>query len=151
MLMGPRHSALRAPAGDDVRSLGRDDRVQRPFRRDETVLRTAYAQGTTVPQGGSAVTADCGSGDATLNGSGNAILFRNACRTLTVNGSGNTVQIELKSAGTITLNGTGNLVSYAPRWRHSGSYDRRSRPEQRRGAFGCLIRRNNDDRRRRAR
>jgi hypothetical protein len=77
-------------------------------------FRTAYAQGSTVAQSGGAVTADCGSGDATLNGSGNAILFRNACRTLTVNGSGNTVQIELKSAGTITLNGTGNLVSYAP-------------------------------------
>jgi hypothetical protein len=77
-------------------------------------FRTAYAQGTTVAQSGSAVAADFGSGDATLNGSGNAILFRNACRTLTVNGSGNTVQIELKSAGTITLNGTDNLVSYAP-------------------------------------
>jgi outer membrane protein OmpA-like peptidoglycan-associated protein len=74
----------------------------------------AHAQGTTVAQSGTAVTADCAGGDATLNGSGDSIIFRNTCRTLTVNGSGNTIQIELTSAGAITLNGTGNRVSYMP-------------------------------------
>lgn len=67
-----------------------------------------------MAKSGTAVTADCAGGDATVNGNEDSIIFRNTCRTLTVNGSGNTVQIELTSAGAITLNGSGNRVSYAP-------------------------------------
>lgn len=74
----------------------------------------ALAQGATVSLTGSAGSGDCAGGFATLNGSGDAITFRNACSTLTVNGSGNTVQVELTSGGLITLNGSGNRVSYVP-------------------------------------
>jgi hypothetical protein len=80
----------------------------------------AHAQSATVSQSGGAKTVDCGGSDAVLNGSGNSVNFREACRTLTVNGSGNAIKIELQSAGTITLNGTGNNVSYTPT---SGSAD----------------------------
>jgi Protein of unknown function (DUF3060) len=74
---------------------------------------TAYAQGAIVARSGTAFIADCAGGDATVNGSGDSIMFRNPCRTLTVSGSGNTIQIDLASAGTVTLNGNGNRVSYA--------------------------------------
>jgi hypothetical protein len=45
---------------------------------------TAYGQGAAISQSGGAVSADCGGGDATVNGSGNSITFRNPCRALTV-------------------------------------------------------------------
>jgi outer membrane protein OmpA-like peptidoglycan-associated protein len=77
-------------------------------------VRTVHAQGSTVAQSGTAITADCAGGDATVNGSGDSITFSNACRALTVNGSGNTIQIELAASGIITLNGSGNRVNYAP-------------------------------------
>jgi hypothetical protein len=41
---------------------------------------TAFAQGAMVTQSGTAVTEDCGGGDATVQGSGDSIILRNACR-----------------------------------------------------------------------
>jgi outer membrane protein OmpA-like peptidoglycan-associated protein len=74
----------------------------------------ALAQGAVVAQSGTATSADCAGSDARVDGSGNSVIFRNACRSLTVNGSGNTIQVELQSGAALALNGSGNRVSYAP-------------------------------------
>lgn len=84
------------------------------FLGHSTFITSAHAQGATVSLSAGAKTTDCKGGDAVLNGSGNSVNFREACRTLTVNGSGNAIKIELQSGGTITLNGAGNNVSYTP-------------------------------------
>jgi outer membrane protein OmpA-like peptidoglycan-associated protein len=76
--------------------------------------RSAFGQGVAIAQSNGAFTTDCSGGDATANGSGDSIIFRNGCRTLTVNGNGNSIRVELKSPGTINLNGNGNTVRYAP-------------------------------------
>lgn len=75
---------------------------------------TAHAQGAVVSQSGVGVTEDCAGGDAVVQGSGDSVTFRNACRSLAVNGSGNTIQVELQSGGAVVLNGTGNRITYSP-------------------------------------
>jgi outer membrane protein OmpA-like peptidoglycan-associated protein len=100
-------------------------RVPRPDRSRLAVLAgaamlcgatfgSAHAQGAVVSQSGTAATVDCGGGDATVQGSGDAVTFRDACRSLMVNGSGNSVRVELQAGGKLTLNGNGNTISYTP-------------------------------------
>lgn len=68
-----------------------------------------------VAQSGTAATADCAGGDATVNGSGDTITFRNSCRTLTVNGTGNRVSytpVGGTQDAAVTYHGQGNTVEH---------------------------------------
>ncbi|MBV9735240.1 MAG: DUF3060 domain-containing protein [Acidisphaera sp.] len=54
----------------------------------------------------------CDGGAASLQGNGNTIAFRGACRSLDLRGEGDRVQIDIVSGGSIHLEGNGDRVRY---------------------------------------
>jgi hypothetical protein len=63
---------------------------------------------------GRTLMADCGGGDATLNGSDNRVVFQGPCRALRIAGANNQVEIELMPGAPIEIMGAANHVLYAP-------------------------------------
>jgi hypothetical protein len=57
--------------------------------------------------------ADCAGRDVTLTGSGDIVVLRGGCRSLTVNGDGNRVQAEVMPGTRITIVGSKSTVAFA--------------------------------------
>jgi hypothetical protein len=72
------------------------------------------AAAATVRADGANRTADCGGGDAIVEGSHNELSFTGGCRGLAVRGDGNTILIELSPGARLDIQGNGNRISYSP-------------------------------------
>lgn len=71
-----------------------------------------HAQTADVRGDGLNEAVSCGGGAASLQGNGNTIAFRGACRSLDLRGEGDRVEVDILAGGSIHLEGNGDRVRY---------------------------------------
>ena len=71
------------------------------------------ASATTVKADEASRTAECGGGDAIVEGSRNALTFTGNCRGLAVRGDGNDIAIEMSPGARLDIQGNANRIRYS--------------------------------------